>query len=299
MTGSSTAPLFLVGTGRCGSTIVYSCLAMHPELGWIPSWLTTAPRWPVLTLGNRLWDLPGTDRWRETRFFPKPVEPNTVWEQWVPDFAREDARPDLVAETRRTLSPLIDRVTRYQGKPRYLGKLVGRPVKAELLAAVFPEARFVHVTRELKPTVSSLLLIDFFQHNAPLDRWPWGTIPEPLLAFHREHGSTDEVAAAITVVLNRVELERQLAAIEPARWIEVGYPDFVTQPIEAIRRIGAHAGLPIDERFEARIRARKIHGGPDRKWTRQFTSEQIARIDALEELAGDVLRDHPALNPGG
>jgi len=289
------APLFLVGTGRCGSTIVYSCLAMHPDLAWIPSWLTTAPRWPILTAANRFWELPGTDRWREARFFPKPVEPNTVWERWVPEFHREDAEPDALTQARATLVSLIDRVKRYHGKPRYLGKLVGRPVKVELLAAVFPSARFVHVTRDLKPTVSSLLLVDFFQNNAPLDRWPWGTIPEALLEFYRANGSAEEVAAAITVVLNRVEVDRQLSRVSADRWIEVSYPGFINRPIEEMRRIGEHAGLSLDAGFERRIRRREIHGGDDRKWARHLTDQQVARLDAFEPLAAQVLRDRPSL----
>jgi len=295
MTADQSAPLFLVGTGRCGSTIVYSCLAMHPSLAWIPSWLTTAPRWPVLAAANRFWELPGTDRWREARFFPKPVEPNTVWERWVPEFHREDARPDAVAQTQATLVPLVDRVKRYHGKPRYLGKLVGRPVKIELLASVFPEARFVHVTRDLKPTVSSLLLVDFFQNNAPLERWPWGTIPAALLDFYRANGSAQEVAAAITVVLNRVEVERQLGRLAADRWIEVSYTGFIGRPIEEMRRICRHADLSIDARFEQRIQGREIHGGDDRKWARHLTAEQVARLDAFEPLAADVLRGRPVL----
>lgn len=285
---SSSSPLFLVGTGRCGSTVVYSCLAMHPALAWIASWLTAAPRWPILTLGNRFWEIPGTDRWRESRFFPKPVEPNTVWERWVADFSLEDAAPATVADARRSLVPLIERVMAYQGKSRYLGKLVGRPVKVEFLAALFPDARFVHVTRELKPTVSSLLLVDFYQNNAPLSEWPWGAIPEALLECYRQSGGANEIAAAITVVVNRLELERQLAVIGRNRCIDVSYTGFISQPIDELRRIGLHADLDIDAAFERRIRTRKIHAGDDRKWAKHLTQAQVSRLDAFEVLTGSL-----------
>ena len=58
----SPPPIFVVGTGRCGSTIVYSMLAMHPELAWIPSWMNVLPTMPIVSAINRLWGIPGTDR---------------------------------------------------------------------------------------------------------------------------------------------------------------------------------------------------------------------------------------------
>src|SRR5215510_3194350 len=157
------SPVFLVGTGRCGSTIVYSCMAMHPAFSWIPSWLTEAPGFPILAAGNRLWDLWGMDRFRETRFFPKPVEPNPVFEHWTKSFRREDIPEEVINESRATIPPLVSRLQRWHGNPRFLTKMVGRPVKIELLASLFPGARFVHITRALKPTTSSLLLVEFYR----------------------------------------------------------------------------------------------------------------------------------------
>lgn len=256
---------------------------MHPDLAWIPTWLTAAPSWPILAAANRLWDIPGTDRWRETRFVPKPAEPNAVWAHWMPDFASESASPAEVATAGAALGSLVTRIKRYQGKPRYLGKMVGRPVKVELLARTFPEAKFVVVTRDLKPTVSSLLLVDFFQNNAPLADWPWGEIPHSLLEWYEAAGRPEEIAAAITVILNKAALDRQISGLARDRWIEVRYRSFVDDPIAEIHRISDHAGLAMSRGLEERFRARDIRGGPDDKWARHLGAEQIARLDRFEE----------------
>ena len=171
---SSRYLVFIVGTGRCGSTILYSLLAMHPDLAWIRSHLDLAP-WALLFAATaRIWNLPGIDRYREARFLPKPVEPNRVFARWVPEYYSEAADSQAVLTGRATIVPLLERIKRYQGKPRFLGKLVGRPVKVTLLRELFPGARFIHITRGLAAAVSSLLRVDFYAHTkGPIDSWKW------------------------------------------------------------------------------------------------------------------------------
>ncbi len=284
MKGGPAAPVFLVGSGRCGSTIAYSCLAMHPDLAWIPSWLTAAPRFPLLTAANRFWDLPGTDRFRETRFFPKPVEPNIVFERWSHRFVAEDTSPEAVEEARAGLVPLLERIRRYHGKDRFLGKMVGRPVKVTMFDALFPAISFVHVTRDLRPTVCSLLQVDFYRDNAPLDRWPWGRIPDPYREFYEREGRPDEIAAAITVRLNVHELHRQLAAVATERWTELRYADFVKDPIAGVHAIARVADLPVSPEYERRLAARRMIAGQDSKWIKFFTPEQHRRLERFEAL---------------
>lgn len=276
-------PIFLVGTGRCGSTIIYSCLAMHPELAWIPSWLTSAPSLLFLAAGNRLWDLPGTDRFRETRFFPKPVEPNQVYLHWC-HYRPEGLTPELVAEGRDRLVPAIERIRRWHGKPRYLSKMVGRPVKVEYFRALFPTARFVHITRDLKPTASSLIQVDFYRGEG-FGEWPWTPIPGEWLHLHEARGRPAELTAGITVLSNLAELQAQLARIPGDRVMELTYVEFIQQPIACLERLGAWAGLPMPDRYLDRIRARQLHAGTDSKWKKFFSAEQQRNLDDLAALA--------------
>ncbi|HTL94877.1 MAG TPA: sulfotransferase [Gemmatimonadaceae bacterium] len=282
-------PIFIVGTGRCGSTILYSLLAMHPDLAWIPSHLDLAPSVLLFAATARIWNLPGTDRYREARFLPKPVEPNRVFEHWVPEYYSEAADPRAVARGRATIVPLLERIRRYQGKPRFLGKLVGRPVKITLLRELFPGARFVHITRGLGATVSSLLRVDFYARTkARIDAWKWDAMPSPFVDYYRETGEAPEVAAAITIVLNRWQLARQLAQISADDRVEVAYQALVQDPVEAVRRIGERAGLEVDEAFRARIARRRVYGGADEQWRHHLSDKQQHNLLEFERLARDV-----------
>jgi hypothetical protein len=279
---SQEAPIFIVGTGRSGTTILYSCLAMHPSLGWVSSWVGLAPKLP-LEVFNLFWSLPGTDRFREARFFPRPAEPIRVFPRFLSLHTRETPDLEALEEARRVLVPLVSRLRRFQGKPRFLTKMAGRPVKSELLATVFPNAFIIHITRDLKPTAASLLQVSFYDASSGLDPWPWGRIPETYREFFDRSGRDPGIAAAIKVRLNRIEQDRQLARIPAERWCEIKYASFVDDPIASLVAIGRKAGLEMDDRFLARIRRRRIYSG-DKKWMKYFSAGQIRLLDQFEGL---------------
>jgi len=280
-------PIFLVGTGRCGSTIIYSCLAMHPDLAWIPSWVTLVPRWPQVAASTRLWSLPGADRFWETRFFPKPVEPNPVFERWDGRFREEAAEPAVVASAQAGLVPLIRSLCRAQGRQRFLAKMVGRPVKVAVLNALFPDALFILITRDLKPTTCSLIQVEFY-HGMNLSRWPWHPIPPALLEFASARKPAPEIDAAIVVEMNLRELRRQLASVPAERVLEMSYGSFTAEPVEGLERIGRFAEFPVDAALRERVRRRKVYGGADRKWITFFSPAQQANLDEFEALARTV-----------
>ena len=283
---SSDGPVFVVGTGRCGSTIVDSLLAMHPELSWMPSWVATSGGYPIFAYANRLWDLRFMDRFLVTRFFPTPVEPYETFSRLCKHFRREDAAEEVLAEAREKLLPLIESIVRFHGRPRYLGKFVGRPVKIELFARLFPTARFVHVTRGLKPTLSSLLKVSFYTGRESFESWPWDKIHQEQIEFYRSRGETEAAGVAVRLRLNKMEVERQLALLTPARWTEVAYTDFVRDPVERLAHIAEFAGLSMDPGYIARVRARNVYRGADEKWTQHLHDDQIRDLDEFEERFG-------------
>lgn len=283
MNASIDRPVFIVGTGRSGTTILYSCLAMHPDFAWISSWVGIAPSLPMAFF-NRFWDLPGTDRFRETRFFPRPAEPIKVFPQAMTLYSRELIDQASLNEARQILIPFVRGLRRQQGKARFLSKMAGRPVKAELLATVFPQSFFIHITRDLKPTVASLMQVQFYDPSSGLEHWPWGEIPAAYLHLYDRTGKRPEVAAAIKVRLNRIEQERQLAKLPAQQSVTLTYTGFVADPIGQIREIAGRSDLKVSDQFVERLRKRNVYGNADNKWKKFFTQDQVAVLDEFEAL---------------
>lgn len=260
-------------------------MAMHPDFAWIPTLMNIAPGFPIVAATARMWDIPGLDRHRERRFVPKPSEPIYVFDHWLRDYASEAVDADTVADAEATIVPLIDKIMRYQGKPRFLCKLVGRPVKIELLHRLFPDAAFIHLTRDLKPTVASLMRVEFYERTRePIEHWKWDRLPDWMYEYYERSGRTAEVAAAITVALNEVEIRRQLSQVPRDLSVEIGYRQFVNDPIDTLRATSSVARFDFDDRYVQRVNERRLLRHADDKWKSFFTSQQVENLSGFEEM---------------
>lgn len=279
-------PLFLVGTGRCGSTIFQSMLAMHPEVTWPSVWTELLPSSPWVAALHRIWDVPGADRFREARFFPKPAEPRATFRRHLRDPESEAASEEDVAHVRRHLRPYLQRLCRFHGKSTFLMKLVGRPVQVRLMEGGFPEAAYVDLKRDLKATVSSVLRVDFYQGWGSLEDWAWDEIPQSMREFHRGSSHSEAVGVAIGLKLNRMAIERQLDEVDPSRRILVHYSSFVEDPVGELERVLELARLPFTGRFLKRLEARQVRGGANQKWKKFLSDEDQGHLDAFQERFG-------------
>ena len=277
-------PILIIGTGRCGSTIVYSLLAMHPELAWIPSWMNVLPGLPIVSAVNRLWDLPGTDRYRDASFFPKPVEPNRVFEHHVDNYYSEVLDADVVDSTRAWLVPLLDKLCRYQGRGRFLSKMVGRPVKVSLLSELFPGAFFIYLVRDVKPTLASFMQVDFYKRIERLEHWKWEPIPEVYWEYYESTDRAAEVGAAIQHLLTKAAVEKQILDQPSSSRMTLAYRDFVEDPVGSVRTVAERAGLSFGDDLARRLGMRNVRKGNDDKWRRYFSEAQVRNIDRLEQL---------------
>ena len=78
-------PIFVIGTGRCGSTIVFEALVLHEQLGWLSQYNDRFPRLELASLAPIIYNLPlhlprgekqqfQQGRSRLNKFLPKPAE---------------------------------------------------------------------------------------------------------------------------------------------------------------------------------------------------------------------------------
>jgi hypothetical protein len=218
------------------------------------------------------------DGLREARFVPKPIEPNSIFERWTNSFQREGETGD---DEVQAVKSVVGKITAYHGKKRFLAKLVGRPVKISLLSRAFPYATFVHVTRELKPTVSSLLKVDFYNPRGGMEHWHWDKIPDTYFQQYQRLNEAPEVAAAIKFLLNRKELNLQLRQLPADRWTRLQYSSFVSDPAGSLREICRVAGLAVDDTIARRWERRRVRVGSDIKWQTALSLDQIKRLDSL------------------
>jgi len=259
--------LFVLGTGRCGSTLLAEILAAHPEIGWI----STLPD-PVARLARSL------------RFEPRPSEAYALLREQVSpmlvdpfrDLTAEDAAPWL----ERRLSAFFDRRAQDEGRPVFMHKFTGWP-RARLLAAVFPEARFVHVLRDGRSVANSYVQVRWWQGYRGVPGWTFGHLSaEEQRAWEATNYSWPYLAG--------LEWKRLMAAfeaskseIEPGRWLDLRYEDLVARPVDETSAVLRFAGLDRWPGLESRLAALKVSGGRTDAYRDELRPEDVELLEGL------------------
>lgn len=273
--------MFLVGCGRSGTTLLYDMLAVHPDLAWFSSFTQRWPALPQLAALSRLHALTSL-RASGGRWVPRPREGHAIWDAARPDprpgdngpLTAADAAPGDVACMRATAAAHA----RYHGRPRFMNKNTRNARRVGFLDAAFPDAVFVHVVRDPRATVASLLKVAFWP-DLPI-WWVGDRNPRELVAE-----GWDE--AALGAELWSREVDRalgDLASIDPRRSLTVTYEDLAADPAPEVLRVLDLAELPVTSRFMATL---DEHGAASRnaKFRTELDDRQISTI---EVTAGPV-----------
>ena len=257
--------LFVLGTGRCGSTLLAEILAAHPAIGWI----STLPE-PLGRVSRRL------------RLEPRPSEAYALLRAEVSpmlvdpfrDLTADDAEPWL----ERRLQQFFGRRAADQGRPVFMHKFTGWP-RARLLATIFPEAKFVHVFRDGRAVANSFVQVHFWQGYRGAPGWTFGDLTE-------EERRDWEATNFSWTYLAGLEWKRLMAAFEASRdeigaerWVDVRYEDLVARPVEETTAILRFAGLDRWADLERRLAALRVSGGRTDAYQDELRPEDVAQLE--------------------
>lgn len=278
-------PIIIIGTGRCGSTLLQGVLALHPNLAWL-SQLTE--RYPGVPRLNRLamiaLDTPLLSRLAARAL--EPIEPYAFWDAYCPGFSRpirdlvaSDVLPDRKNKLRAAVAAMLT-----GRRNRVLLKITGWP-RVGYLKELFPDAKFVHVYRDGRAVASSLLRVPWWDGWRGPGSWRWGGLsPAQETAWERHGRSFVALAALEWEIL--MDAQNQARAMLPTEdLMDVRYEDLCARPTEVIRRVTEFAGLPWAPEFAAAV-ARVTFRNSNNKWGEQLTSGQ-QRV--MTECLGEAL----------
>ena len=242
-------PTFILGAPRSGTSLVYKLLCLHPDAAWLSNYVRRAPSLGWLAALNRLAPLRperrravwfgaggadayvyGRARSAAERAFPQPVEGEPVFaHHGISDDPGLGAAPGAAAGLART----FEQVRRASGGRVLVNKRIANNGRVGVLAAAFPGARFVRVTRDGRAVAASLSAVDWW----PASRvWWYGGTPEQWAA----DGGAPLALCAEHWVREVGLLDRQVATHRVAV-LDVRYEDVVTDPSAALGELAAYA----------------------------------------------------------
>jgi sulfotransferase family protein len=295
---------FVVGTGRCGSTLVQEVLARHPEVGFVSNledklpWLDCCGRWNNLLLRRAA---PRDPRFGPFRDRPHLIErgrlrvaPSEGWQvlerQVSPiltaphrDLLATDLTPVLGTRLRR----FFERRMAAQGRRVFVHHVTGWP-RARLLQAAFPQARFIHVVRDGRAVANSWLQTSWWTGYQGPARWNLGPLPEPYATEWAAADGSFVLLAGLGWKLLIDTYQAARAAIPPSQWLEVRYEDLLADPPGQVTAMLEFLGLPWTPAFQAGFSRYRFASGRREAFRRDLTPGQLALLN--ESLAAHLQR---------
>jgi sulfotransferase family protein len=284
-----TKPIFIVGTGRCGSTAFHRLLARHPQVMWLSGFAEHFPyrpawnRWAVTAAGNPL--LRGLLGRRI-----RPGENYGFWYRHAYGFAepgRDLAPADVTPRVRKQVRGVLEAMLT-QKRSRLLVKLTGWS-RIGFLHEIFDDARFIHIVRDGRAVASSLLHIDSWQWRGWYgpSNWRYGPLSAEDQAAWEACNRSFVALAGLQWKIHSRALEAARRALDPELFLEVKYETFCEQPMETCRRVLEFAELPHSAAFDRQVKAASIKDMSGR-WRDDLSPEQQTLLTGL--LREDLLR---------
>ncbi|GGU53506.1 sulfotransferase family protein [Streptomyces daghestanicus] len=282
MSTAPARPVFLLGCPRSGTTLLQLMLHAHPRIALPPENRFVLPAYERrLSFGDlrRCAGRAALAEWittrRETRFDELGLDADTVAARIT------DGPPTLGSALGVPLRAYAER----HGKARWGDKRPAYALHVPEILRLFPDAQFVHLVRDGRDCVASLLGM------------PWW------------HAGLHEAVATWAQVMDTTR--RHARRLGPERWHELRYEDLLTGPEPVLRGLCAYLGEEYDPAMTAPHRlaglavpARKTwhrhtRSAPDAAragtWRRRLTPDQIGLCEAA---FGDRLL-HAGYEPSG
>ncbi len=256
------APFFIVGCARTGTTLLRTMLNHHPRVAvplesiFLIDYLRADGRVPVATM-------------REL------MAGEVAIEEWGMTISYSDL--DGCQTTRDLIDRIHELYMTEHGKDIW-GQKTPRFIRhGALFKQVYPNAKFIHVLRDPRATVNSLIRSNVHNSN-------------PYFAAKRW--------------LKDVRAGQDLKAVYPDDVLEIRYEDLVTNTEQTLRRVTDFLGLDYAAEmltyyetgqaeysdFNKKIQARLVQPpNPDRihAWKKSLTPQQIALV---EHICGETMQ---------
>lgn len=274
------SPIFIVGANRSGTTLLrlilnaHSRLAIPEEVVYFGSFMAGIP--------IEKWESPGLNDDAYSRFVKdfvvkKCASLEGVNQEKVTDKILRDKPYDFSKPYRYMLEAWAD----IHGKNRWGEKTPGNLFYADILLEMFPGAQFIHVVRDPRAGVSSMMNTTFFPKDIVFN------------ALNRHKFMT-----AGRAILEKAVPENQRMTLR--------YEDLVLHPEEAVKRICTFLDEPFEasmmgfykdsSRYMKQDAATKFNKAATKpisadmllKWKKKLTDSEIAQI---EMLCGEEMKE--------
>lgn len=265
-------PIFIIGTGRCGSTIFYKILANHPDIAYISE---LNKKFSNIKLIYKLNTIFGKYFLRKGIGFFQPSEAYTLFNSIFPSYSRPTRTlrsNDVSITVLREIKNLVRKCLNYSNKKRFLYKYTGWS-RIGFFNEIFPDSLFIHIIRDGRAFVNSILKVSWWLGRNGPQNWRWGLLPERYEKEWKESNQSFSLLAGIQwkMILDEIEISKN--EISRDRFIQIKYEDLIHNPIEIFKEITDFCKLGYCKKFEKRLKQYKLKD-TIYKWEKELSNPE-------------------------
>lgn len=281
---------FIIGTGRCGSSLLQELVSRHPSVTFVSNAEDRLPRLSRIfsPLNSRLYRITPPSLTRKGRLRFAPSEGYRILGREVSPILVEPFR-DLTADD---LSPWLEKrlTTFFQHRARtstlLLHKFTGWP-RSGFIHAALPDARFVHLVRDGRAIANSLLQMPWWSGFSGPRAWRWGPLNGHDEAAWEASGRSFAVLAGLEWKLLIEAYEAAQNAIPPDQWLEIRYEDLIAEPEHVLTTVLDFLQLPWNRAFGKALTSYEFDNSRPEAYLKDLSSRDMHR---LEEVLDPYLR---------
>jgi len=279
-------PIFIVGIGRTGSTVFHKLLSFHKNLSWLSRAINKYPNRPFLNRSiMHMASVPGL-----RNLIYKYIDPDECYDFWefhvkgfrrpCRDLTESDLTKNIKSAVQNALHSPITKL-----RNRLLIKITGWP-RIRLLKAIFPDAKFIHIIRDPRAVVNSMLTVDWWLGWRGPQNWRWGELDEEERMIWEEYDKSFIALAAIEWNKIMREYESIKKTLNSSNYLEIRYEDLCENKNEILKVVLDYSGLVHYDRYYREIKSITLRNS-NYKWKENFFDGQI---EMLNNILGKRMR---------
>lgn len=276
-------PIFIIGAGRSGTSLLYSILALHPEVCWFSNLTDRYPKISILPLFHRVMFVPFLSNIMQYRIIKakrpslKPSEAGTIYHSYLGfENTKKMTEDELTEDMERNLKKIIRNHLKFTGKQRFLNKQTANTQRIQVINKMFPDAYFIHIIRDGRAVANSCLNVSWWNEivlwwfgDKPYKWQEMGKEPIELCGLHWKRD---------------VEELLQNKYLFKNRYLEVKYEDLIRDPINNLNLILGFCELDNSSKLEQLLTENVKN--MNHKWKTLLTASQKK---ILEKSIGNTL----------
>lgn len=271
-------PIFIIGSQRSGTRLLYNLLAFHPDVCWFSTLSDMLPSFPQISGIHRLLDIPGIGGLIKRRMLQammhtvphhlllSPREGSHIYDDYcgfVDD--RKTTEFDKTRDLEVKFKFSIRTHLGMTGKPRFLTKQPPNVQRMRLLNFMFPDAYFVHIVRDGRAVANSLLRAPWW---SSMQLW-WLRGKRPSEVSNYSYNPIQLCAMHWKKTIEEVRKNRKLLG---DRYIEIYYEDLVKDVSRSLNFVMERCELRVDSDYLNLLP--KTFQNQNSRWKQDLTKSQ-------------------------